>query len=91
MKQKFIKVKNEDGSVHYERTRFLVPYNLEPNKYVFKDTKGKVFEPTDTELELYNEDLTGGIKINNGWLTFLGILSLFNLIALLIIIVKFAR
>ncbi len=90
MKQKFFKVKEENGKVHFEKTRYLTPVSFEPNKYVFKDTSGKVVEPSELELDLYNEVQTSGIKINNGWITFLGIVTILNLIGLIILISKIA-
>lgn len=80
MRQKFIKVINEDGSISYQKSRYLTMVNVKPNQYRFKDIKGNFVEPTELELELYNESNTGGTPITNGWLTFIGILTLINLI-----------
>lgn len=93
MRQKLIKVVTEEGSVYYNKSRYL---NLHPvqgfaGRYVFKDTSGNVVEPTDLELELYNEFQSGGIKVINGWITFIGILTLLNVIFILTIISKFIR
>ena len=86
MNQKFYKVVEADGKIHYTKTRYLTPVNFERNKYVFKNSEGKVVEPTDLELELYNEVQTGGLRIKNGWLTFLGLLGIINLIGIIIIL-----
>jgi len=53
-----------------------------PGRYVFKNILGEVVEPTDLELDLYNESRTNGIKINNQWLTFMGGIQLIGFIIL---------
>lgn len=90
MRQKIIKIKNEDGLVHLQRTRHLTLFYID-KKILFKDTKGNVVEPTDIELEIYNDYESGGIKVTNGWLTFLGILAIINLIGLILLITKLTR
>ena len=92
MRQKFIKSVTEDGSVYYNKSRYLTVHSVQgfPGRYIFKETSGKVVEPTDLELELYNEYQSGGMKVTNGWLTFLGIMALVNLIGLIILIGKIA-
>lgn len=87
MKQKLIKVTKEDGSMHYERTRYLTFVNIKPHVYGFKDTKGNLVEPTELELELFNESETG-TPITNGWITFIGVMTLINLIIQVILISK---
>ena len=88
MKQKFIKVINEDGTSHIERSRDLTLIGTNPNQFGFKDQAGNIVEPTELELELFNELQTGGIKIQNGWLTFIGIIMLLNLILEIILLAK---
>lgn len=78
MRQRFIKVKKEDGPVHFQRSRYLTLVSTGPNEYGFKDTKGNFTEPTELELELYNESQTGGTPITNGWITFIGVMTLIN-------------
>ena len=80
MNQKLIKVTKEDGSVFYERTRYLILFNIGGNAYRFKDPKGNIVEPTELELKLFNESQTGGAPVTNGWLTFIGLITLLNLI-----------
>lgn len=89
MRQKFIKVKKEDGSVYFQRSRYLTLVSTGPNEYGFKDQKGNFVEPTEIELELFNESQTGGINVRNGWLTFIGIVTLVNLIIQIILLSKF--
>ncbi|HRQ55042.1 MAG TPA: hypothetical protein PL018_12345 [Ignavibacteriaceae bacterium] len=74
MKQKFVKVVTEEGSAYYHRSRYLTLHSVMqfPGRYIFKDNTGQVVEPTDLELELYNEMQSGGIKVSNGWLTLIG-------------------
>lgn len=86
MKQKWIKIQNRDGSVRYDKSRLLYVWKVD-NGYVFKDPKGQIIEPTDLELELLNESQTGGTPITNGWLTFLGIITLINFIFQLVLTV----
>lgn len=88
MRQKLIKIKNEDGPVHYERTRYLTLASIKPNEYGFKNSKGEIVEPTELELELYNESQSGGTSVRNGWLTLIGILTLINLIIQLLLVSK---
>lgn len=80
MRQKFIKIISEDGSIRYEKSRYMTLVVINPDQYRFKDMKGNFIEPTELELELYNESQTGGTQFTNGWLTFIGIITLINLI-----------
>ena len=90
MRQQLIKVINKDGSTHFERTRYLTLVNITPDHYVFKDIKGNIIEPTELELKLFNES-QGGAPISNGWITFIGILTLINLIFQLILITNILK
>ena len=87
MRQKFIKVKKEDGTISFQRSRYLTLVSTGPNEYGFKDTKGNFTEPSELELELFNESQTG-IPITNGWITFIGVMTLINLIIQVILISK---
>jgi len=88
VRQKLIKVVNEDGSISYKRSRYLTLVNVKPNQYGFKNSKGNFVEPTELELELYNESQTGGMHVTNGWLTFIGIITLINLFLQFLLIAK---
>lgn len=88
MQKKFIKVIAEDGSIFYEKSRYMTPVVVNPDQYRFKDNRGNFIEPTELELELYNESQTGGTLVTNGWLTFIGIVTLINLIMEFILIAQ---
>ena len=82
MRQEYVKTVTEEGSAYYHRSRYLTLHAVKqvPGRYIFKDTAGNTVEPTDLELKLYNEMQSGGIKINNGWLTFFGILTTISIV-----------
>ncbi len=88
MRQKFIKIKKEDGTSTFHRSRYLTLFSTGSNEYGFKNQKGNLVEPTELELELFNESQTGGTHITNGWITFIGVMTLINLIIQLILISK---
>jgi len=92
MRTKLVKTITAEGSAYYHRSRYLSLFSVResPGRYIFKDTKGNVVEPTDLELELFHEMETGGMKVQNNWLTFLGIMALVNLIGLIVLISKIA-
>lgn len=86
MQNKIIKIVDENGEISYSFRRPFRHVYLKGGRIAFKDNQNNYINPTDEDLELYNEEQSGGRRIRNGWLTFIGIMMLLNLIGDIIII-----
>jgi hypothetical protein len=78
--RKLAKNIDENGKISFREIRKLKVALLKNGDYIFKDSSENKVIPTDEELKYFNESLQGNIKVENGWLTFIGILTLINLI-----------
>jgi len=88
MEDKIIKIVDENGEISYSFRRPFKHVYLKDGRIAFKDNQNNYIIPTDEDLELYNEELFGGRRIRNGWLTFIGIMTLLNFIGGIIIIIS---
>ncbi|MCB0747210.1 MAG: hypothetical protein KDC90_07060 [Ignavibacteriae bacterium] len=88
MPEKIIKVTDETGKITFKKCRKLKLGLLKNGDYFFKDSEGNRIVPYDEELACYNLEMNSPLIIENGWLTFIGILTLINLLLQIFLIVN---
>jgi hypothetical protein len=86
MREKIIKVIDEEGKITFKKCRKLKLGLLKNGNYIFKDAEGNRIVPHDEELAHYNSDQNGPLRIENGWLTLIGILTLIGLIVMILMV-----
>ncbi len=87
MVEKIVKVIDENGNVSFQKCQLLNIITLKDGNYGFKNLHGERVIPTDEELEQFNNQAAPPVKIENGWLTFMGLLTVFSLVIFLLYLV----
>ncbi|MCB9207561.1 MAG: hypothetical protein H6611_09700 [Ignavibacteriales bacterium] len=88
MMEKIIKVKDDSGNITFKKCRKLKLGLLKNGDYFFKDAEGNRIIPYDEELVQYNLEMKSPQRVENGWLTFIGILTLINLLVQIFLIIS---